>query len=77
MKGWFGPKLRGYGIAPASWQGWLVTLLLLMAIILSRYITPENLGLPHWTRPAVIAGLIAAYLLLIWRTYDAGSDGDV
>ncbi len=24
---WFGPKLTGFGIAPRSWQGWLITLL--------------------------------------------------
>ena len=24
--GWFGPKRFGFGIGPASWQGWLVML---------------------------------------------------
>ena len=70
---WFGPKTMGFGISPASWQGWLITLLLLAAIIGSRYVKPESFGLPHWARAAAIGGLIVLYLLVAWRTYDADS----
>jgi hypothetical protein len=34
QKSWFGKKNVGYGPAPATWQGWIVTLLLILTIIL-------------------------------------------
>jgi hypothetical protein len=62
MAQWFGPKRFGFGIGPRSWQGWLVTALLLAAIAGSRLLTPEALGLPHWARPAFIGVALLAYL---------------
>jgi len=34
QKSWFGKKIVGYGPAPVTWQGWIVTLLLILTIIL-------------------------------------------
>ena len=34
QKSWFGKKSVGYGPAPATWQGWIVTLLLILTVIL-------------------------------------------
>lgn len=34
QKPWFGKKRVGYGPAPATWQGWIVTFLLLLTVIL-------------------------------------------
>jgi hypothetical protein len=34
QKSWFGKKRVGYGPAPATWQGWIITLLLILTIIL-------------------------------------------
>ena len=34
QKSWFGKKTVGYGPAPASWQGWIVTILFLLTVIL-------------------------------------------
>ena len=34
QKSWFGNKSVGYGPAPATWQGWIVTLLLILTVIL-------------------------------------------
>ena len=31
---WFGKKLVGYGPAPKTWQGWIVTLLFVLTVIL-------------------------------------------
>ena len=36
-KRWFGPKYVGYGISPRSWEGWLVTLIWALLLILSAY----------------------------------------
>ncbi len=33
-KPWFGRKRSGIGWRPASWQGWLVTVLVVTAIVL-------------------------------------------
>jgi hypothetical protein len=33
-KPWFGPKRIGWGIRPQTWQGWLVTMLVVAAIVL-------------------------------------------
>ncbi|HEX3592293.1 MAG TPA: hypothetical protein VHV74_21950 [Pseudonocardiaceae bacterium] len=33
-KPWFGPKPIGWGIRPQTWQGWLVTMLVVAAIVL-------------------------------------------
>ena len=34
QKSWFSKKSVGYGPAPATWQGWIVTLLLILTVIL-------------------------------------------
>ena len=34
QKPWFGKKRVGYGPAPAAWQGWIVTLLFVLTVIL-------------------------------------------
>ena len=33
-KPWFVRKRAGWGVRPASWQGWVVTLLMLVAVLL-------------------------------------------
>lgn len=33
-KSWFGPKRIGFGLRPQTWQGWVVTLLVLAVIVL-------------------------------------------
>lgn len=37
-KAWFKPKSYGWGLAPISWQGWLVTLLSIALLLLAAYI---------------------------------------
>ncbi len=34
QKSWFDKKIVGYGPAPVTWQGWIVTLLLILTVIL-------------------------------------------
>jgi hypothetical protein len=31
---WFGPKRIGYGLRPQTWQGWLITAVLVAVLIL-------------------------------------------
>jgi hypothetical protein len=37
-KYWFRPKKYGWGFTPISWEGWLLTLALIILIIASAYI---------------------------------------
>jgi hypothetical protein len=30
---WFGPKRIGWGIRPQTWQGWLVTMVIVAVIV--------------------------------------------
>ena len=40
-KGWFGPKTIGWGVTAKSWQGWLVTIALVVLIAISvRWLGP-------------------------------------
>jgi hypothetical protein len=32
-RAWFGPKRIGFGLRPQTWQGWLVTLLICVVIV--------------------------------------------
>jgi hypothetical protein len=36
-KRWFGPKYVGWGPAPKSWEGWLVTLVWMASLLLTLY----------------------------------------
>lgn len=33
-RSWFGPKRVGWGIRPQTWQGWLITLLVVALIVI-------------------------------------------
>jgi hypothetical protein len=72
-KAWFGPKAMGHGVTPASWQGWLATALLIAVVTGSRFVPYARLGLPHWSRPALLGGVLLGYLALAWATYDSGA----
>ena len=39
QKSWFGKKRVGYGPAPVTWQGWIVTLLFILTVLLDFYIS--------------------------------------
>jgi hypothetical protein len=34
-KPWFGPHRLGWGYGPTSWQGWVITLAILLAVIVA------------------------------------------
>ncbi len=73
MAGWFGPRGDGIGFGPRSWQGWLVSALLIGgAVMEAKVFHPAQFGLPGWIKPALAAALGLAYLLVIYLTYDDG-----
>ena len=34
---WFGPKRVGWGIRPQTWQGWLITAVVIAAILAAGF----------------------------------------
>ena len=76
MLPWFGPKDRWDG-GIASWQGGVATVLFLAAFFyVVNVFRPADYGWPAWSRHALITGLIAGFLLLVWTRYDRKQDGD-
>lgn len=74
-KGWFGPKRIGWGISPRSWQGWLVTLGLLLGVAVStRWLAPalsEMAGIDRaYITAMIVIAWLAAYIVIIWLTYE-------
>jgi hypothetical protein len=63
--GWFGPKRFGFGIGPASWQGWLV----ILAFVAGAVGSAKGFeGQPH-LQFGSLAGLLAALAVTIFATY--------
>ena len=59
--GWFGSKRVGWGVRPASWQGWAVTLLYLaVASVLARTLVTHHVALFI----AALVVLTAAYVVI-------------
>ncbi|HEX4270987.1 MAG TPA: hypothetical protein VHZ32_06355 [Rhizomicrobium sp.] len=70
MSPWFGPK-RKYDTGIASWQGWLATLIFLLALAADRaWFKPAELGLPPWSRAASAMAVVAVFLTAVYVTYD-------
>lgn len=65
-RGWFGPKTFGWGISPASWEGWAATAAMVLAMVgAGLIINPADSALA-WTARGFI---IAVYLAVIAFTY--------
>ncbi|MGK6354782.1 hypothetical protein ACMGDH_06095 [Sphingomonas sp. DT-207] len=63
---WFRPKRFGLGAVPASWQGWLLTLVVLVCgILLGRL--AEQRG-PIWL--ALLVPLFVGFIVLAWIKTD-------
>ena len=74
-KGWFGPKRIGWGASPRSWQGWVATIISIVLMIATVFIAPRLASIFEVQRVRAIIGVaivveIAAFLLVVWATYD-------
>ena len=77
--GWFGPKRIGIGASPRSWQGWVVTLVLLAvlaaAIGWARPVIAAAFGLPlPVATGAIVVVWLTVFLGVIALTYDGSKD---
>ncbi len=58
-KAWFGPRRVGWGLGPASTEGWIVTLVFTGLATLS---TRLGLG-PRWVRPVLVGTFLLVAVL--------------
>ena len=63
-RGWFGPKRFGWGVSPASWEGWAAT----GVFVLMMGLTGSLLDKP-WVWAGMMANVVA-YIALVILTYD-------
>jgi hypothetical protein len=66
---WFKRKLYGYGWTPATKEGWLLTLGLLVAVLVLAFRVDENAtdaeALKFVVLPVFV--LVAVFILIAWR----------
>lgn len=43
VRSWFGPKRVGFGLRPQTWQGWVVVILVVAAVIVVRLVAGGHL----------------------------------
>lgn len=65
-RGWFGPKVFGWGASPASWEGWLATFVMILAMVGAGLIIDPADGAFAWSARGLI---IAVYLAVVAFTY--------
>lgn len=66
---WFKAKEYGYGWYPATWEGWLVTLIYVVAITFLVFIFEQNVSGLLWQYLGMVFGLS---LMLIFICYKKG-----
>ena len=57
---WFAPKRYGFGATPATWQGWLLTAVFVVALIMAGERMPTDR-----TKLAVGLALTAAFVAIV------------
>ena len=73
MTPWFRRKTFGYGWTPASWEGWVATLLFVLACI--GISDPELVHLSKLNQAICVLGLLACFIAVILATSEKGSGG--
>lgn len=76
-KGWFGPKRFGIGAAPASWQGWVATALLILAVIADHDVPYARWCWPGWAHQSGSVAALIIFLIVVWLTYSRDAECDL
>ncbi len=71
-KRWFGPKIVGYGPAPKTWEGWVVTIVWLVSLISSLFYL-HSIHLLNIINIAIVI-ILAAIIILTIAALTSGSD---
>jgi len=64
-RGWFGPKTFGWGVQPTGWQGCVVILLFILAL-LGASLVPE--AVRAWVQIAAVAAFMGVVVLTYRRS---------
>jgi hypothetical protein len=72
---WFKPRSHGYGAAPVTWEGWGLTLVLALALIVSIVMELEA-GRSNFAAWMVWAVIVAVAILWFARISRRRTDGD-
>ncbi len=73
-KRWFGPKHVGWGPAPRTWQGWVITLVWLILIV-STLLYLHSISALTIVNIAIVI-IVAAIILLTIAALTYGPDED-
>jgi hypothetical protein len=68
---WFKPKKFGYGAAPSTWEGWVVTTAYCVVVWVSAAILATHTGsrtILLSMATAMIVATIALVVIAIWKT---------
>ncbi len=60
---WFGPRQLGMGYSPRTWQGWLVTAVLVLFVVLVTTLTRGH-GHTPWMLLAIIPAIAVPFIIM-------------
>ena len=66
-RGWFGPKVFGWGASPASWQGWAATGVFILAMVATGLVQPSD-GLVAWIARGVVLAVFLGVIAVTYRS---------
>ena len=69
MTSWFGPKTAGYGIGPTSWQGWVVSVLVIAVTVGAALVMTRMPAVPRWIPlTAIVLDLVTFIGIIVAKT---------
>ena len=66
-RGWFGPKVFGWGASPASWQGWVATGVFVLAMGATGLVQPGD-SLPAWIARGLVLAVFLGVIAVTYRS---------
>jgi hypothetical protein len=66
-RGWFGPKVFGWGASPASWQGWVATGVFVLAMGATGLVQPGD-SLAAWIARGVVLAVFLGVIAVTYRS---------
>ena len=65
-RGWFGPKTYGWGATPTSWEGWLATAVMVVALLSPSLMFASD-STSAWISRGVVLIVYLAVVILTYR----------
>jgi len=65
---WFKPREKGYGATPVTWEGWVVTVVTMVVVVMSSLLVPLLADGTYWGLAAlVIDGVVIVALVIVGK----------